>query len=66
MNVFDVAGNGGRWAAKKCLNHFAAYEVGVPVLAGKFWDHCPDILIGGRERFAESLNSRAAYRRTIN
>ena len=66
MRVFDVAGDRCGWNAEKCFHHFAAYQVGMPVFAGKFRHDSPDVLIGSLEGIAQRLNCRGPGRRAVH
>src|SRR5580658_339828 len=66
MRVLNVASRGSRRGLQESLDQFAACNVGMTVLAGKFRHHGPCVICGGFESFAKHLNGRQACRWTVD
>src|SRR5215468_2081098 len=63
--MLDVAGVAGSGSAKKNFNHLPANHEWMPVLAGEFGNHGPDLVVGLEEFIFELLDGLLAGSRTI-
>src|SRR2546423_10648951 len=64
--VFDVARVAGCGFPEKALDHLAARDVRMPMLAGELRDDSPDLLFGGVKCFAEGSDRCGGRRRAIH